>query len=238
MHWALYFISLRCASSSLKLAALWFLVQSALVTLHHVDKVCKSLLFIHRYVPEVSADGLCGGKKPKALKPCINIKATYPWLCKREKRELLPTLWREFWLLQGLPCTAELRMPFRFWFASKSSTFTYSTTKVQVYFNDSQPSILAFQLFSWRERLDCSGWPVATKPCSGPQSGQKSVFLKLCQMKLYALVDIKFHGKHKKIFITKIKNMCSLILISGAQTIQTWSLIVKIQITSILKISL
>lgn len=47
-----------CASLQL-LAALRFLVQSASVTLHHVDEVGKRLFLIHRYVPEVSAHSFC-----------------------------------------------------------------------------------------------------------------------------------------------------------------------------------
>ena len=50
-----------CASLQL-LAALRFLVQSSSVTLHHVDEVGKRLFLIHRYVPEVSAHSLQGGK--------------------------------------------------------------------------------------------------------------------------------------------------------------------------------
>lgn len=58
----------RCTRASLQLfAALRFLVQSTLVTLHHVDEVGERLFFIHRYVPEVSADSLRGGK-PESVK--------------------------------------------------------------------------------------------------------------------------------------------------------------------------
>lgn len=54
---ALYFIPLRCVSSSLELlATLQFLAQSPLVSLHHVDKAGRGLFFIHGYIPEVSSD--------------------------------------------------------------------------------------------------------------------------------------------------------------------------------------
>lgn len=47
-----------CVSLQL-LAALRFLVQSAPVTLHHVDEIGERLLLVHWDVPEVSAHGLC-----------------------------------------------------------------------------------------------------------------------------------------------------------------------------------
>ena len=98
---ALHFIP-WCASSSLKLfATLRFLVQSTLVTLHHVDEVGKRLFFIHRYVPEVSADSLCGGKKPKSVKACLSQGHKF-WTMQRRECNLLPELER------GIMITAEL----------------------------------------------------------------------------------------------------------------------------------
>lgn len=69
-----------CASLQL-LAALRFLVQSAPVTLHHVDEVGKRLFLIHRYVPEVSAHSLHRRKDQSPLS-YVHTRALHPTLCK------------------------------------------------------------------------------------------------------------------------------------------------------------
>ena len=102
----LYFIPWRCASSSLKLfATLWLLVQSTLVTLHHVDEVSEGLLFIHRYVPEVSADSLYGREKQSPLNH-VNKPGPRILSCVKGKQQAASRAGRELWLLHNsLQCS-------------------------------------------------------------------------------------------------------------------------------------
>ena len=75
------FIPLKCALTSLKvLATLWFLVQSTLVTLHHVDEIGKGLFLIHNYTPEMSPDSSAAAAKSlqSCPTPCNPIDGSPP----------------------------------------------------------------------------------------------------------------------------------------------------------------